>query len=271
MLLKINALLFSFVFAAALEVVVFNEESFFQVMFFLVVFSVLAIWPLARKIRFLAIPFFLSVGSLSLLYLIDSPVEKHVFVIFSVVVYYLALLGAYRLKFYPCDKTAIGMVNLATLATGFFWFISNYGWYLNFDINAWVLVSTFVTSSFLISLPSFLICAEACKKIEMRTENKNKQLSLFSGCFAACHKQIVIFLNLILAILMGQFIWALSLWPFGYLSTGVVTLLLYYFFWNILRMFILSSLSRKAVLRDAVVVSFLIFAILATARWELVV
>jgi hypothetical protein len=271
MLLKINALLLSLLFAGVLELGVFKEEWFFQTMGVLILFSVLVVWPLARKIRFLAIPLFLSLGSLSLLYLIDEPVEQHVFILFSTAVYYLALLGAYRLKFYPCDKTAIGMVNLATLATGFFWFVSNYGWYLNFQIGGWVLVLTFVGSTFLIGLPSLLICAESCRKIEMKNNSKLKQLSLFSDNFSTYHKQVVIFLNIIISVIMGELIWSFSLWPFSYLSTGVAALLIYYILWNIIRMFISSTLCRKAVLADIVLVLISIVGILVTTRWELVI
>lgn len=271
MLLKINAFLFSLVFAGVLELIVFKEEWFFRAVAVLVIFSILVIWPLARKIRFLAIPFFLGMGSLSLLYLIDNPAEQHVFVVLSTIVYYFALLGAYRLKFYPCDKTAIGMINLATLATGFFWFVSNYGWYLNFQIGGWVLISTFVGSTFLIGLPSLLICAEACRKIESKTNSKSGQLVMFGENFSVYHRQVVIFLNLIISVVMGELIWALSLWPFSYLSTGVSALLLYYFFWNIARMFITSSLSKKAIIMDIILVVLSIGGILATTRWELIV
>lgn len=271
MLLKINALLLSMIFAGVLEIGVFKEEWFFQTMGILVIFSILVVWPLARKIRFLAIPFFLGLGSLSLLYLIDEPVEQHIFILFSTAVYYLALLGAYRLKFYPCDKTAIGMVNLATLATGFFWFVSNYGWYLNFQIGDWFLILTFIASTFLIGLPSLLICAESCRKIEMRTKSDTKQLSLLPGSFSSYHKQVVIFLNFVIAIIMGELIWAFSLWPFSYLSTGVIAVLVYYALWNVVRMFISSALCRRAIIIDAIVVCVSIIGILVTTRWELVI
>ena len=154
MLFKLNAFLFSLIFVTALEISISNELLFFKVLIFLVLFSVLVVWPMTGKMRFLAIPFFLSLGSLSLLYLIDGKLERQVFVLLSGIVYYLALLGAYRLKLYDCDQTAQGMINLATLATGFFWFVSNYGWYLNFSISAWSLVVTFIGSAFLIGLPT---------------------------------------------------------------------------------------------------------------------
>lgn len=272
MLIKLNAIAFSIIFAVALEIVVFEEKWFFHVLIFLVIFSILVVWPLARKLRFLAIPFFLSVGSLSLLYLIDEPVERHVFIGLSALIYYLALIGAYRLKFYDCDRTALGMINLATLATGFFWFISNYGWYLNFQIGTWVLVLTFVGSTFLIGLPSLLICAELCKKIEQKSsKNGSVQLSFVSDGFNVHSKYAVFYLSFIAALIMGELIWGLALWPFGYLTTGVVALILYFVLWDTIRLYIQNMLTRRAVITNLILGVFSIMGILATTQWGLVV
>lgn len=271
MLVKLNAIALSMVFAAALEVVVFSEEWFFHALIFLVIFSVLAVWPLARRIKYFAIPLFLSVGSLSLLYLIDDPIEKHVFVGLSSLVYYLALLGAYRLKFYDCDRTAQGMINLATLATGFFWFVSNYGWYLNFEISTWILVLTFVGSTFLIGLPSLLICAESCRQIDERSNGKSKQLTLISRDLKPHNKYVVFYLSFIIALVMGELIWGLALWPFGYLTTGVVVVIFYFLLWDVARLYIQNMLTKRAVIADILIAVFSISGILATARWSLVV
>ena len=272
MLIKLNAIAFSIVFAIALEIVILGEKWFFHVLIFLVIFSILVVWPLARKIRFLAIPFFLSVGSLSLLYLIDEPIEKHVFIGLSALIYYLAVIGAYRLKFYDCDRTAIGMINLATLATGLFWFVSNYGWYLNFQIETWMLVLTFIGSTFLIGLPSLLICAESCKKIEERlSENDTIQLSLMPNGFKAYNKYVVFYLSFIISLVMGELIWGLALWPFSYLTTGVIALMFYFILWDAIRLYIQNMLTKRAVIADLILVAFSIMAILATTQWGLVV
>lgn len=275
MLFKLNSILLSIIFAAALEVSVFKQEWFFSVLAFLIFFSVLMVWPLARKIRFLAIPFFLSIGSLSLLFLIDDPVEKHVFVVLSAVVYYLSLLGAYRLKHYDCDQTAQGMINLATLATGFFWFVSNYAWYLNFQVDAWILVTTFIGSTFLIGLPSLMICQVACSKIRQRSElrengNSDAEVKEVVSCTPE-ERKTVFFLSIILSVVMGQVIWSLSLWPFAYLTTGVVTLIIYFVFWDAVRMYIQQTITLKAVAWDGILSTIAIVGILITAQWSLVV
>lgn len=274
MLFKLKAISFSLVFALVLVVSIFRPEWFFGVLIFLILFSVLAIWPFTRKIRFLAIPFFLSIGSLNLLFLIDEPIEKYVFILLSAVVYYLALMGAYRLKQYDCDQTAQGMINLATLATGFFWFVANYGWYLNFQIGTWVLVLTFVGSTFLIGLPSLMICSTAHRKVRIKKKiharGKNSEGPIECNC-SPKRRQEVYFLSFILALVMGQVIWGLALWPFGYLTTGVVALIIYFVFWDMVRLFVQRELTKKAIVADIIFSVFAIGLLLGTAQWGLVI
>lgn len=284
MLFRLQPIIYSLIFALALETVVFKEVYFFKVAVFLIVFSVFVVWPLARKLRFLAIPFFLSLGSLNLLYLIDNDQEKHAFIALSFIVYYLALMGAYRLKIYDCDQTAQGMVNLATIATIFFWFSANYGWFLNFDISPWVLVVTFIGSTFLISLPSLRISAsmqmkkkqEAQSLMEQEVENlehkkgRKKTPSEPVPTYMLINNWVILFLNFILSLVVAQVIWGLSLWPFGYLTTGVVALIIYFVFWDVIRNFVQGSLTKNLILTKIFLAGMSILGVLVTARWEMV-
>jgi hypothetical protein len=150
MLLRWKIILLTLFFGGALEAFSWNNDWYFYVLTFLALFNLFFVWLLVEKLRFLAIPLFLSIGSLNLLYLVDGKQERVLFIFFATLVYYLSLLGAYRLKKYDCDQTAQGMINLATIATIFFWLVSNYGWYLNFAIDSWVLVVTTIASTFLL-------------------------------------------------------------------------------------------------------------------------
>lgn len=285
MFLKLQPLIFSIIFAFALETVAYKEELFFKVFFFLFFFSVLAVWPLARKLRFLAIPFFHSIGSLSLLYLIDSQSERHVFIVLASLIYYLALLGAYRLKLYDCDQTAQGMVNIATVSTIFFWYVANYGWYLNYAIDPWILIVTFAASTFLVSLPSFRICAAMQLKLKKRAEKRingepASQKSLEANNKGAFEEEkiptyllinnwVILFLNFILSLVMAQVIWGLSLWPFGHLTTGVTALIIYFVFWDVIRTFIQGTLSKRSVIINISLALLSIIGILATTSWQM--
>jgi len=236
------------------------------------------VWPLARKIRFLAIPFFLSIGSINLLYLIDYLGDKQAFIILSVLVYYLALLGAYRLKIYDCDQTALGMIHAATIATAFFWFVSNYGWFLNFQISNWVLSGAFFGSAFLIAWPSFHICLGYCQMLERMKERKKRQNDktiFLKGIIQAkkverCFKEIF-FLNLILSMIMSEVAWAFSLWPFGYLTTGLAILIIFYVFWDAIRSWIQGDYSTKRVWLNIFWAALSLVLLLGTAQWRLVV
>jgi hypothetical protein len=237
-----------------------KEAFVFWVVVFLISFSFIIIWPIARRLRFLAIPLFLSLGSVSLLYLIDNKIEKQVFVSLSFFIYYLAVLGAYRLKLYRYDETAQGMINLATLATAFFWFSSNIGWFLNFKIQSWILVLTFLGSTFLISLPSLSIAVS--RKKEEDDEIKNDLV---------IHQGTVLLFGLVLSIIMAQWSWGITFWPFGYLTTGVATLVLFYLFWDIARSYLKREFSANRVLANIFLSLLLLAGILMTTKWDLIV
>ena len=260
MFFKLQPIVYSLIFALALEALIFKEKFVFWIVLFLILFSFLIIWPIARRLRFLAIPLFLSLSSISLLYLIDNRIERQVFVVISFLVYYLSVLGAYRLKMYRYDTTAKGMINLATLATAFFWFSSNIGWFLNFKIQSWFLVLTFLGSTFLISLPSLSIAAT--KKEEESSTTINN---------IVIHQGTVVFLGIVLSVIMSQFAWGVALWPFGYLTTGVVILILFYVFWVTTRSYIKREFNLNRLLANTFLSLLLLVGILMTAKWNLVV
>jgi len=135
----------------------------------------------------------------------------------------LTLLGGYRLRFYSSDQTALGMINLATLATAFLWFTAALGLYLNFQVDPWTIV-VFIATIFLISLPSF--CTNAKDQLD-RLEKKGKK-SRNTDLIG------IIFLDLILALIMSQFFWGIIFWPFGYLTLGGSALIIFYEFWNVI-------------------------------------
>lgn len=263
MFFKLQPLIYSIIFVLALEVSTL-EVWFFRAVLFLIVFSILIIWPLARKVRFLAIPFFLSIGSANLLFFIDNQVEKQIFIGLSAVIYYLALLGAYRLKVYDCDQTAQGMVALSTISTIFFWFVSILGWYINFQVDGWLLIITFFISSFFISLPSLYICQtkpshnekDSCGYLNHNRQIKNEQ---------------IIFLNFVLAFVISQIAWLSTFWPFNNLTTGSFLLIIFYVFYDIIRMFLRGELAKKRVIKRVLLFIILSAVILATAQWRLLV
>jgi len=259
MFFKLQPLIYSIVFLLSLEAVVFKEDWVKSVAVFLVILTIIIVWPLTRKPRFIALPFLLSLGSLFLLGLVDHVVEKQVFIGISSGIYYLTLLGGYRLRFYSSDQTALGMVNLATLSTAFLWFTASLGFYLNFEVQYWMMV-IFIATLFFISLPSF--CTNAKDREERLSKTgMSSRKTKFIGIF---------FLNLILVFIMVQFFWGITFWPFGYLTLGGFILIIFYEFWDVIRLYIRGELTFQKIIANCVIGLVLVVGILLTAQWELI-
>jgi hypothetical protein len=275
LLKKFQIILLSLFFGGSLSFFVWKEEYYFYVLGFLALFNLMLVWPLAKRIRFLAVPFFLSIGSLNLLYLIDGIYERTFFIVSAVIVYALALWGANRLKKYDCDQTAQGMVNLATIITVFFWVVSNYGWYLNFEISSWMLVVTTMASTFLIILPSLTISFVACYKIHYRQDKKKKKSPEKENFVLALRYQIKIqrvalFFSFIIAFIIGEVIWGLSLWPFGYLPTGMTAVIIFFLFWSIVRKFIRKELTKRFIIANIFIMIVIIVIMIVTSPWHVI-
>jgi len=259
MFFKLQPLIYSIFFLLSLEAVVFKEDWIKTMAGFLIAVTVFVVWPLTRKPRFIALPLFLSLGALALLSLVDHIIEKQVFIFLISGVYYLTLLGGYRLRFYSSDQTALGMVNLATLATAFLWFTAGLGFYLNFQVSEWAMV-LFVATIVFLCLPSFYINAQDF--FDRSQKNSSiKATPKFIG---------VIFLSLILALIMSQLLWGILFWPFGYLTLGGSALIIFYEFWDVVRLYIRSELTVKRIIVNFVIGLVLLLGILITAQWELI-
>lgn len=259
MFLKLQPLIYSIFFLLSLEVVVLKENWMETVAWFLIFLTVLVIWPLTRRPRFIALPFFLSLGALALLSLVDHIIERHIFIVLTSGIYYLTLMGGYRLRFYASDQTALGMVNFATLYTAFMWFTAALGFYLNYQVQYWVMI-LFIATIFFIALPSFCTNAKDAHDRFKRRGFKTAKTK-FIG---------IIFLNLILALSMSQLIWGVLFWPFGYLTLGGSALIIFYELWDIIRLYLRDELNLKKVVFNGIVGIVLLAGILITAQWEII-
>jgi len=275
MFFKLQPIIYTAIFFLALEILAFQQGWFFQIALFLFIYSIVIIWPLARKIRYLAFPLFLSLGSFSLLFFIDSFLEKQVFIFMAGGVYYLALLGSYRLKFYSCDQTAQGMLNLVTIASMFFWFLAIYAWFLNYVFAFWLLPIIIFLSTAFVSIPSLIVCSTDREKIQKKIKEKKEKKKFFGNQVLEIiyheNRRSIIFLDLILALFVAQFAWVVSYWPFSYLTLGTVLLIVFYIAWDIIRNFIQGKLSLKRLVMNGLMATLFVIAIVSTAQWDLVV
>jgi len=222
--------------------IVFFHRHVLIILLFLMIFSCFQGRWMGKKWSFSVLPVLFSISSGSLLYLITLSFEQQIFILLAFLMYYLSLFGAYRLGQYGGDKTAGGMNMSSSMATLFFVFSGSFGIYLNFLVPLYWLILTYLIATLLVSYQYLIII----KKEE---------------------KKIVWIYSFLLALVMGEIIWVLSFWPFGYLTVGTVALIIYYMQWDLIRSYFLEDLSRKKMATNFVFFSFMIVLILTSSKW----
>jgi hypothetical protein len=191
---------------------------------------------------FSVLPALFSISSVLLLYLIDSNSQEQIFILLATVLYYLALLGALRLSKYAGDKTARGMVMATTASTIFFTYTSFFGIYLNFAIPLYLMLIAYLAVTLLVSYQYLSL---------VKTDDK-----------------IMVWIySFLLSLSAVEIIWTMNFWPFGYLTTGVIALILYYVLWDIVQSYFLGILSKKRVVANTVLFSALIILIFLSSKW----
>ncbi len=241
MFIKLQPLIYSLIFLVGLESVLFAYKYVFIIAVFLLLFSIYGGKSLGKKWIYSILPAFFSLSSISLLYLIGLGYEQQIFCILTFFMYYFSLLSAYRLGQYEGDQTAKGMNMAATASTIFFTYASAYGLYLNFLVPLYYLMLTYLFVTLLVSYQHFSII------------NSDKKIAWIY--------------SFILALIMSELIWTMNFWPFGYLTTGVIALILYYIIWDIIQCYFNDLISRKRVVSNLVFFTFLIGFILISAKW----
>jgi hypothetical protein len=241
MFIKIRPLLCSLFFLLSLEVIIFFPSWVFWIMGIILVFSAWTGKTMGKRWIFSIIPSFFALSCIGLFYLISSNLEEQIFVVLSSLIYYLGLYGTNRLGLYKKDQTALAMLLVTLTATIFFSFSSFYGIYLNFLVSTYILMLAYFLVTFSISLAYFFLI-----------QNDKKTALIYS---------------LIIALIMSELIWTMNFWPFGYLTTGIIALILYYILWDLIRSHFLNILSKKRVVINLIFFSLLITFILTTSKW----
>lgn len=213
--------------------------SWFGIIFSLALVAVSRI--IVKRWKFVVLPIVLVPGSVFLLSLIDSESQARIFIFLSSVVFYLTILAGWRLRQYEKDETAKAMYNVATVTALFFWYAASLGWYLNIAAPAWGLMLVFAVVTFFVSLVSFFV-----NQVE---QSKRLIYSVF------------------LALLVSQVIWVQNFWPFGYLTTSAITLIIYYVSWSIILNYFLKKTTFRAVLFDVVFLLGSTTLLLLSTKW----
>lgn len=251
MIFHFSVLFFSLIFAVGLELVaqsaLLASWSWYLLSISpLIIVSFLASKRLTDRFSDGFIPILLSISSPTLLSLIDSPSERQVFVVLSALMYYCALLGNFRLRHAPTDKTGEAFLNTAAMAAMFFYYAGLYGFYLNFSFPLWGLMILYFLGTALTSYETF-----------MTVDKKERSR--------------VVLYSVLLGLIMGEMAWVMSLWPFGYLTTGVLGVIFFFIAWDIAFDAFRESLSlRKAVIRILFFLG-LISLLLISSPWRILV
>ena len=246
MFLRLRLIIASIIFFAGLEFITIRHEYVFAIIMLLIFFAFQEGRTVGKKLRFSILPILFVISSAALLYLVGLLYEQQIFIFLTTLMYYLLLLGTYRLERYEGDQTARGM-NMAAASTAiFFTYAGFYGLYLNFSVPLYVLMFSYFIVTTLVTYQHFSII-------------KNDD------------KRLVFVYSFLLGLLMAEVAWTLNFWPFGYLTTGVIALILYYMLWDTVQSYFLNLLSRKRVVANAIFFSVLIILVLLTSKWTPVI
>lgn len=251
MVFHFSLLFWSLIFFVALELVSLNPifaswQWYLTSILPLVLLSLVASRRLTERFSDAFLPGLLSVSSPMLLSLIDSSSQRQVFVVLSALMYYCALLGNYRLRHAPTDKTGEAFLNSSAMAAMFFFYAGLYGFYLNFSFPLWGLMLLYFLGTALTSYETFM------------TVDKKEQ------------KRVILY-SALLGLIMGEMAWVMSLWPFGYLTTGVLGSICFFILWDTSFDAFRESLSlRKATLRILFFL-ILILLLLISSPWRILV
>ncbi len=211
----------------------------------LIVLSVIAARKLTDRWYTAYLPSTLAFSVPFLLSLIDRGFETRIFIIAASGLYYLALLGVYRLHQSPEDKTARAMLNLAALASLFFVFAATYGLYLNYEVPIALLLGVFFSASFIVAFQT-----------------------LFAARGDKDARQVLV-TAFVIGLLMTELMWIIHFWPFGYVTIGVVLTVLFFIFWNASVDFIRGEFSPRRFLGEGALLLALLSLLLLSVRWGL--
>ncbi len=245
MFLKLRPFFYSLFFLLGLEFIVYahtNSKLILATILVLLLLSLREGKLIGGKWKFSILPIFFTLSATSLLYLVALSYEQQIFIVLASIMNYLALFGAYRLGKYEKDQTAKGMNMAATSATIFFTYAGVYGLYLNFLVPLYVLMLIYLLVTILVSYQYFSII-------------KNDE------------RKTVWIYSFLLGLSMAEIAWVINYWPFGYLTTGVIALILYYMLWSIVQGYFLNMLSQKRAIANVLFFSFLILVVLLTSKW----
>lgn len=242
MLFHLSVFFAALVFAAILALIGSQPAFVGWAVLAILALSVRHAFTFGRNLPALAnIPVVLSVSSAFLLLFVNAPMERGVFVLFSSISYYILILGLYRLSRAPQDMSARAMIAMTAMVTTFFYFSVAYGLYLNFNIPLWLFMLVYGAGTFAVMYQAMLLSGASVK--------------------------IASVYSLVAALSLSEIAWVVNFWPFGYLTSGVVTLMFFYVLFDLAQSNVFGTLSKRRSLAHAGMFCALLVMVLYSSRW----
>ena len=240
------AIFFSFLTWVTKEPIIPSWTWYLSVILPLIFLSALAATRLTGRVLAAYLPGVVVFSVCLLLSLIDLKYQQKMFILVGSGIYYFSLLALYRLHHAAQDQTARAMQNLAALGSLLFVYAAAYGLYLNFEVPLWLLMLVFFLSSFIVSY-------QTLRGISFRP------------------RRYVLLMSLILGSIFGELVWILHFWPFGYLTTGMITLLLFYWMWKVALDALRGNFRERIFLFETLALGGLIVLLLFSTPWRIMV
>ena len=205
-----------------MELIVFKPEWTFKVLPVLVLYSAYSGIKTGKNSFFGIISGLFVFSAAALLYLITILAERQIFIALASFMHYLGIMGSVRLGKYERDQSALAMNNAFVFTAVFFAYAAAYGFYLNILVPPYYLMLVYV----MVTLAASWQCLAL-----IRPDVKRSVLTY----------------SLLLSLVMAEIIWVMNFWPFGYLTTGVIALILFYVLWDAVRCHFLEILSKERI------------------------
>lgn len=197
-----------------------------------------------RGLLWVGVVIILSVSGATLLFFVDSFIAQQCIVALGCLVLWSSLFeygNSYSQK-RIVSRSILFIVHFVAL---FLFFTSSYAIHVNYAIPQWALMFLYGLSIFLISFHSLLLT---------KSDSFIRCLSYALG----------------VGIFFMQFAWFIHFWPFGYLTTGVIMLIVYYIFWDLFQSYLEGVLRKQRFFANGILFIVLMGIILMSTPWEII-
>ena len=101
--------------------------------------------------------------------------------------------------------------------------------------------------------------------IKELSKSNNKEIKNIIKKLKSPEKRLIY--GIFLVFLVAQTAWIQNFWPFGYLTTGVITLIIYFVGWEFILSFFINKITAKAAFFKIIFLAGSMALILLSSKW----